>query len=68
VIAEVLAGIGEGFEGFVFGGCHAEGGLADLGGENGKFAGFFDAAFFPLVGKDSSRNKLIQNSYCGLMV
>ncbi len=51
VVAEVLAWIGERFEGFVFGGCHAEGGLADLGGENGKFARFFDAAFFPLVSK-----------------
>ena len=41
VVAEIVLGIRERFEVFVFGGRHAEGGLADLGREDGVFTVFW---------------------------
>jgi hypothetical protein len=49
VVAEVLAF--QAFVGGVFGGREAEGGFGNLGGEDGVFELFLDAAFLPLVGQ-----------------
>lgn len=49
VVAEVVLGIGEGFEVFIFRGRHAKRGLADFGGEDGKVALLLNAALFPFV-------------------
>ena len=43
--------VGEGFEVFVFGGGHAEGGFAHLGGEDGEVALLLDSALFPFIGE-----------------
>ena len=51
VIAEVFLWVGEGFEFFVLGGRHAEGGLADFRSEDGEFPALLDPAIFPLVGE-----------------
>lgn len=49
VVAEVLAV--ELFVARIFGGGETEGGLGNLGGENGVIALLLDAAFFPFVGE-----------------
>ena len=51
MVPEVFLGVGEGFEGLVFGWGHADGGFADLGGEDGEFFLFFHATFLPFVGQ-----------------
>ena len=51
MITEIILGVGESFEVFVFGGRHAEGGFADLSGKDGEFFLLFDAALFPFAGE-----------------
>lgn len=51
VVAQVFLGILKCFESFVFRGCQAKSGFANLGGGDGELFALFDTALFPFIGQ-----------------